>query len=666
MEANNKFTRQQKEAIGLLSIGTFLEYFDLMLYVHMAVLLNDLFFPKADPTTTQLLAAFAFSSTFILRPIGGFIIGKIGDAMGRKFTIILTTFLMSGACAMIAKLPTYAEIGIYATFGVILCRVVQGFSSLGEGMGALIYMNEFLKTPHRYVASGVIDIARRLGGLFALVIASFALFADFNWRLAFWIGAIIAVIGVFARTRLRETPDFADYKTRMKLKEEQSGSKMYTPSQDLKYDKKAILALFFGVIIMPFSFYISYTYIGALIKNSFGMSPQDIVNHNLKLAFFGVLGIVMLTLFSKKYHPVKVLRYNFILVLVIIPFVPYCLENIKNLSLILFLQILIYACINSFYNEAMWIKHFPVEKRFVIIATIFGIGTALGFGTVSFGVVPLSKYMGHYCILVFYIPCIIGCLWGLSYLKKLEIKRGSYHNYPHEDFPHDDTAGKEEDYDYEDLGDEYEPFSHRCMYSTKLMNKLDEFSKEKNVKLNMKLIEKAVTFAKKWHDKQMRKTGDHPFYFHPLKVAEMVAERYCKTDVIVAAILHDTVEDSECTVGLIEEKFNARIAQIVDRLTNKRFENGKHIKLSFEETINRLQKLGDDEALFIKQMDRQHNLETIKGLKAGKQKKMVEESNNYFVKLIAIIGDKLGIHGNVHLENRMFKLSNESLTKKRK
>jgi (p)ppGpp synthase/HD superfamily hydrolase len=104
----------------------------------------------------------------------------------------------------------------------------------------------------------------------------------------------------------------------------------------------------------------------------------------------------------------------------------------------------------------------------------------------------------------------------------------------------------------------------------------------------------------------------------------------------------------------------------VDRLTNKRFENGKHIKLSFEETINRLQKLGDDEALFIKQMDRQHNLETIKGLKAGKQKKMVEESNNYFVKLIAIIGDKLGIHGNVHLENRMFKLSNESLTKKRK
>ena len=53
-------TREQKEAVGLLSIGTFLEYFDLMLFVHMAVLLNDLFFPKTDPFTASLLAAFAF------------------------------------------------------------------------------------------------------------------------------------------------------------------------------------------------------------------------------------------------------------------------------------------------------------------------------------------------------------------------------------------------------------------------------------------------------------------------------------------------------------------------------------------------------------------------------------------------------------------------------
>ena len=72
------------------------------------------------------------------------------------------------------------------------------------------------------------------------------------------------------------------------------------------------------------------------------------------------------------------------------------------------------------------------------------------------------------------------------------------------------------------------------------------------------------------------------------------------------------------------------------------------------------------ETLLIKQMDRVHNLETIEGLKPDKQKKMADESNNYFVKLIAIIGDKLGIHGKVNLENKIFKLSNETLTKNKR
>lgn len=88
-------TREQKEAVGLLSIGTFLEYFDVMLYVHMAVLLNELFFPETDPLTTRLIAALSFSSVFILRPFGAIIFGYIGDNFGRKLTVIITTTLMA-------------------------------------------------------------------------------------------------------------------------------------------------------------------------------------------------------------------------------------------------------------------------------------------------------------------------------------------------------------------------------------------------------------------------------------------------------------------------------------------------------------------------------------------------------------------------------------------
>ena len=131
-----KLTKEQKTAVGLLSIGTFLEYFDLMLYVHMAVLLNDLFFPKTDPHVQSLIAAFAFCSTYLLRPFGAIIFGWIGDNIGRKATVVITTFMMSGACMIMAMLPTYDQIGITATYIVTICRIVQGMSSMGEVVGA--------------------------------------------------------------------------------------------------------------------------------------------------------------------------------------------------------------------------------------------------------------------------------------------------------------------------------------------------------------------------------------------------------------------------------------------------------------------------------------------------------------------------------------------------
>ena len=103
----------QKSAIGLLSVGTFLEYFDLMLYIHMAALLNELFFEPASPLSTSLLTAFAFCSTYVLRPFGALLFGWIGDNIGRRETVIITTLMMAFSCFIVAILPTYAQIGCY-------------------------------------------------------------------------------------------------------------------------------------------------------------------------------------------------------------------------------------------------------------------------------------------------------------------------------------------------------------------------------------------------------------------------------------------------------------------------------------------------------------------------------------------------------------------------
>ena len=209
-------TTEQKKAVGLLSIGTFLEYFDLMLYVHMTVLLNELFFPKADPHTQAIYSAFAFCSTYVMRPVGAIIFGLVGDMIGRKATVIITTFLMSSSCLAMALVPTYAEKGLIATVIVITCRIIQGLSSMGEIVGAQLYLLEITKPPIQYPIVLMTSVFANLGGMIALAVASLVTSFGFNWRIAFLLGTIIAIVGAVARTALRETPEFTDAKRRVK------------------------------------------------------------------------------------------------------------------------------------------------------------------------------------------------------------------------------------------------------------------------------------------------------------------------------------------------------------------------------------------------------------------------------------------------------------------
>ncbi|WP_425361801.1 MFS transporter [Candidatus Tisiphia endosymbiont of Mystacides longicornis] len=214
-DRQTNLTKEQREAVGLLSIGTFLEYFDLMLYVHMAVLLNDLFFETTDPKTSSLMAAFAFCSTYLLRPFGALVFGWIGDNIGRKVTVIITTFMMAFSCFVMANLPTYAQIGVVASYLVTICRILQGMSSMGELVGAQLYLTEITRPPIQYPVVTLTSVFSILGGTFALAIASLSTLYGFNWRGAFWFGVVVALIGVVARTTLKETPDFADAKRRV-------------------------------------------------------------------------------------------------------------------------------------------------------------------------------------------------------------------------------------------------------------------------------------------------------------------------------------------------------------------------------------------------------------------------------------------------------------------
>ena len=168
-------------------------------------------------------------------------------------------------------------------------------------------------------------------------------------------------------------------------------------------------------------------------------------------------------------------------------------------------------------------------------------------------------------------------------------------------------------------------YSEPCKYSIRLIEKLKSLD-TKNL-LDFDLINKAIYWAKKYHGDQKRKSGE-AYYTHPLEVAYMIAEYKLKTDLIVASILHDIIEDTEVTAKMIHNAFGQRIAEMVDMLTRDRPDG---TKLTIEEVINNAYKKADKEVLLIKLIDRLHNIQTIGSLSAKKIEKTITETLANFI-----------------------------------
>jgi len=422
MQIFSSLSRQQKESIGLLQIGTFLEYFDLMLYIHMAVLLNELFFPKTDPHTAALLTALAFCSTYVLRPFGALLFGWIGDNIGRKSTVVITTMMMSLSCLVMAILPTYEQIGILSAWIVTICRIVQGLSSMGEIIGAEIYVTEITKPPVQYVAVSMIDFAAYVGGAFAVGSAALVMINGFDWRNAFWVGACIAAIGSAARTRLRETPEFLQKKfqatSNNKVTTKRNPLRMFLSQE--KVDKKVMIAFFATYCGWPLSFYLVFMHFNPFLK-SMGKSAQDIIMHNFFLSLVLCAVFLFWGLLSYKVHPLKISKLKGIGFLAFSLLLPTWLSYVKTASDLFFAQtILIIFALSALPSNSIFIKHFPILKRFTVTSFLYALTRALMYIFTSFGLVYLTEWLGYWGTLLITLPVGISFYWGVCYFEKLE------------------------------------------------------------------------------------------------------------------------------------------------------------------------------------------------------------------------------------------------------
>ena len=195
-------------------LGNALEFYDFGVYGAYAVFIGRAFFPNESALASLLLSLATYGVGFIARPLGGMVIGAYADRHGRKPAMTLTIWLMAIGTGMIGVLPTYATIGAAAPILLVLARLIQGFSTGGEMGPATTYLVESAPRRRRSLFGSWQLASQNIGGVLAgligFVIAQ--LFVDANiqggaWRIPFFLGLVIAPVGIYIRNRIDETLD---------------------------------------------------------------------------------------------------------------------------------------------------------------------------------------------------------------------------------------------------------------------------------------------------------------------------------------------------------------------------------------------------------------------------------------------------------------------------
>ena len=208
-----------KKVVAASMVGTVVEWYEFFLYATAATLVFAVvFFPNAATPLDGIIAAFlTYAVGFIARPLGGIFFGQIGDKLGRKHTLQVTIILVGVATFLMGCLPGYNTIGYWAPALLVVLRFVQGFAVGGEWGGAVLLVAEHSPNKSRGFWASWPQAAVPVGNLLATVVLltmSFILpedeFLAWGWRVAFWLSAVIVVIGYYIRTHVSEAPIFLE------------------------------------------------------------------------------------------------------------------------------------------------------------------------------------------------------------------------------------------------------------------------------------------------------------------------------------------------------------------------------------------------------------------------------------------------------------------------
>ena len=410
--------RKRIFAIVGASSGNLVEWFDFYVYAFCAIYFAPAFFPSDDPTVQLLNTAGVFAAGFLMRPIGGWLFGRVADKHGRKNSMMISVLMMCAGSLVIACLPTYATIGAWAPFLLLMARLFQGLSVGGEYGTTATYMSEVaLRGQRGFFASFqyVTLIGGQLLAVLTVVILQQFLSADelkaYGWRIPFVVGAVAAVISLVLRRSLKET-------TTAEVRQNKDAGSMSALFRDHKAAFITVLGYTAGGSLI---FYTFTTYMQKYLVNTVHMDAK-VASYIMTGALFLYMCMqpVFGMLADKIGRRASMLWFGGLGTLCTVPLL-LTLKTTTN-PIIAFVLITLALAIVSFYTSISGLvkaEMFPVQVRALGVGLAYAVANALFGGSAEYVALGL-KNMGMENTFYWYVTAMmaIAFLFSLRLPKK--------------------------------------------------------------------------------------------------------------------------------------------------------------------------------------------------------------------------------------------------------
>ena len=383
-------------------IGNFIEWFDSASYTYLASVIGIVFFPGGDKSARLLEAYAVFAMSFILRPIGAIVWGAWGDRWGRRWALSWSILIMSGSTFLIGLLPPHSAIGILGAIGLLLLRMIQGFSASGEYAGAGTFLAEYSPPSQRGIYTSLVPASTACGLLAGSLTATgmFSMLSDsavntWGWRIPFLLSGPLGLIGRYIRVHLEDSPAYQEM--RAEMPQEQKSAGWSEPLRLLFRDHRHETLITFGVSCLnAVAFYMRLTYMPTYAHQELGFS-QDTANFATSVTLVCyIVSIFLMGHMSDSFGRRRMLISACIAFIVVSIPLFVVMTKATTLMVVILCQIVfaIVLTANDGTLATFLAESFPTNVRYSGFALSFNGANALLGGTTPFVLTWLIKVSG--------------------------------------------------------------------------------------------------------------------------------------------------------------------------------------------------------------------------------------------------------------------------------